>query len=49
VEEAHTRWDDLASAEAIIFGAPTYMASASAPFKVFQDASSHAVMAKGFA
>src|SRR5262245_30686653 len=49
VEEAQTRWEDLASTEAIIFGAPTYMAGASAPFKAFQDASSHAVMAKGFA
>jgi NAD(P)H dehydrogenase (quinone) len=49
VEEAQTRWDDLASAEAIIFGAPTYMGSASAPFKAFQDATSRAVVAKGFA
>jgi len=49
VEEAQTRWSDLASADAIIFGAPTYMASASAQFKAFQDATSHAVMAKGFA
>jgi NAD(P)H dehydrogenase (quinone) len=49
VEEAQTRWDDLASAEAIVFGAPTYVASASAQFKAFQEASSSAVMAKGFA
>ncbi len=49
VEEAQTRWDDLAVAEAIIFGTPTYMAGVSAPFKVFQDASSRAAMAKGFA
>ena len=49
VEEAPARWDDLACAEAIIFGAPTYMAGASAAFKAFQDATSHAVMAKGFA
>lgn len=49
VEEAQTRWVDLASAEAIIFGAPTYMASASAPFKAFQEATSNAVFAKGFA
>jgi multimeric flavodoxin WrbA len=47
VEEAQTRWDDLALAEAIVFGAPTYMAGPSAPFKVFQEASSHAVLAKG--
>lgn len=48
VEEAPARWDDLAAAEAIIFGAPTYMASASASFKTFQEASSRAVMARGF-
>jgi NAD(P)H dehydrogenase (quinone) len=49
VEEAQTRWHDLAVAEAIIFGAPTYMGSASAQFKAFQDATSKAVLAKGFA
>lgn len=49
VEKAQTRWDDLAAADAIIFGAPTYMGSASAGFKVFQDATSNAVLAKGFA
>jgi multimeric flavodoxin WrbA len=49
VEEAQTRWDDLASAEAIVFGAPTYMAGPSAQFKAFQDATSKAVMSKGFA
>ena len=48
VEEAQTRWDDLASAEAIIFGTPTYMGSVSAGFKAFQEATSRAVMAKGF-
>lgn len=47
-EEAQNRWDDLAAAEAIIFGAPTYVAGPSAAFKVFQEASSHAVMAKGY-
>lgn len=49
IEEAQMRWDDLASSSAIIFGSPTYMASVSAPFKAFQDATSNAVMAKGFA
>jgi multimeric flavodoxin WrbA len=49
VEDAQTRWEDLASAEAIIFGAPTYVASASASFKAFQEASSHAVLANGAA
>lgn len=47
-EEAQNRWDDLAAAEAIIFGAPTYVAGPSAAFKVFQEASSHAVMARGY-
>jgi multimeric flavodoxin WrbA len=49
VDEAQQRWDDLASADAIIFGSPTYMGSVSARFKEFQDATSSAVMAKGFA
>jgi NAD(P)H dehydrogenase (quinone) len=49
IEEAQLRWDDLASAAAIIFGAPTYMAGASAQFKAFEEASSHIVMARGFA
>jgi multimeric flavodoxin WrbA len=48
VEEAQTRWDDLAFAEAIIFGAPTYTAGASAAFKAFEEATSNVVMAKGF-
>ncbi|RII26487.1 MAG: NADPH-dependent FMN reductase [Geobacter sp.] len=33
-------WDDLHSADAIIFGCPTYMGSASADFKKFMEASS---------
>lgn len=33
-------WDELAKADGIIFGTPTYMGSASAPFKQFMDASS---------
>ncbi len=33
-------WDKLDQAHAIIFGAPTYMGSVSAPFKTFMDASS---------
>jgi multimeric flavodoxin WrbA len=48
VEQAQLHWDDLASAHAIIFGAPTYVAGVSAAFKAFQEASSHAVMTKGF-
>jgi NAD(P)H dehydrogenase (quinone) len=49
VEEAQRRWDDLAGAEAIIFGSPTYMASVSAQFKAFQEATSSTVFARGFA
>lgn len=47
VEEADQHWDLLAQADAIIFGAPTYMGSASAQFKVFMDATSRTVFAKG--
>jgi NAD(P)H dehydrogenase (quinone) len=39
-EEAQQRWDVLEAADAIIFGSPTYMGSASAQFKAFMDASS---------
>lgn len=48
VDEAQSRWDDLAVAEAIIFGAPTYTGGASAAFKAFEEATSNVVMAKGF-
>jgi NAD(P)H dehydrogenase (quinone) len=47
VEEAQRRWDDLALADAIIFGTPTYVGGATAAFKAFQEASSHAVMTQG--
>jgi multimeric flavodoxin WrbA len=40
VEEMDDHWETLAKADAIIFGAPTYMGSVSAPFKAFMDASS---------
>jgi len=40
VEEVESQWDKLTAADAIIFGAPTYMGSASAPFAAFMDASS---------
>lgn len=36
----HGPWAELAAADAIIFGAPTYMGSASAPMKQFMDATS---------
>lgn len=47
-EEAQTRWAELSLADAIIFGAPTYVGGVSAVFKAFQEASSHAVMTQGF-
>lgn len=40
-------WDLLAQADAIIFGAPTYMGGPSAQFKAFQDATSSTVFAAG--
>ncbi len=49
IDEAQARWDDLAAADGIVFGAPTYMAGASAAFKAFQEATSRVVMARGFA
>jgi NAD(P)H dehydrogenase (quinone) len=49
VDEAQQHWDELAAAEAIIFGAPTYMGGPSAAFKAFQEASSRAVLSRGFA
>ena len=33
-------WDQLAAADAIVFGSPTYMGTVSAPFKAFADATS---------
>lgn len=33
-------WDDLAAADAIVFGCPTFMGSVSAKFKVFMESSS---------
>jgi NAD(P)H dehydrogenase (quinone) len=47
IEEAQTRWSDLSSAEAIIFGTPTYTAGVTAAFKAFEEASTRAVMVKG--
>jgi len=48
VDEAQGRWDDLVASEAIIFGSPTFMASVSARFKAFEEATSRAVFAKSF-
>lgn len=47
VDDVEQHWDLLAQADAIVFGAPTYMGSASAPFKTFMDATSRTVFAKG--
>lgn len=41
-------WAELAGADAIIFGAPTYMGSASAVMKQFMDASSKVWYARGW-
>ncbi|MGE0151371.1 MAG: flavodoxin family protein [Reyranellaceae bacterium] len=40
VEQADARLGELHAADAIVFGAPTYMGSASAPFKAFMDGTS---------
>ena len=47
VEAAQDAWATLERTDAIIFGAPTYMGSASAGFKTFMDATSRSVYAKG--
>jgi NAD(P)H dehydrogenase (quinone) len=47
VEDIDQHWDALESYDAIIFGAPTYMGSASGQFKAFMDATSGHVFAKG--
>lgn len=47
VDDVERHWDLLAEADAIVFGAPTYMGSASAPFKAFMDATSRTVFGKG--
>lgn len=48
VDEIDRHWDDLAVADAIIFGAPTYMGSVSAPFKAFMDASAKVWFTQGW-
>jgi len=47
VEDVDAHWKDLESVDAVIFGTPTYMGSASAQFKAFMDASSQTVFATG--
>ena len=46
-EEAQ-KWELLADVDAIIFGSPTYMGSASAQFKAFMDASSGVWYGRGW-
>ncbi len=46
IDEA--RWAELEKADAIIFGAPTYMGSLSAPFKDFMDKSSKVWFSQGW-
>lgn len=41
-------WATLAEADAMVFGAPTYMGSLSAPFKAFMDASSKVWFTQGW-
>lgn len=48
VADIDKHWQDLDAADAIIFGAPTYMGSVSAPFKAFMDASSKVWFAQGW-
>jgi len=45
-EKDEANWAKLDAADGIIFGAPTYMGSASAPFKAFIDATSKRWLAK---
>jgi len=47
VDEIDRHWTALEQFDGIIFGAPTYMGSASAQFKAFMDATSRHVFAKG--
>lgn len=41
-------WNELNGADAIVFGAPTYMGSVSAPFKEFMDKSSKVWFTQGW-
>jgi multimeric flavodoxin WrbA len=47
VDEIEQHWTTLEGVDAIIFGSPTYMGSASGQFKMFMDATSRSVFAKG--
>lgn len=41
-------WEALAAADAIVFGAPTYMGGPSAPFKAFADATAKIWLTQGW-
>lgn len=47
VDTIDQHWATLEGVDAIIFGSPTYMGSVSGQFKMFMDATSHTVFAKG--
>jgi multimeric flavodoxin WrbA len=47
-EIGDAQWAELATADAIVFGAPTYMGSVSAPFKDFMDKSSKVWFGQGW-
>lgn len=49
LEQARADWAVLRSADAIVFGTPTYMGGVSAAFKAFMEETSAAVMACDFA
>ncbi len=48
VSDIDKHWQDLDAADALIFGAPTYMGGVSAPFKAFMDASSKVWFTQGW-
>lgn len=48
VSEAETRMAEINAADAIVFGAPTYMGSVSAQFKAFMDASASVWFTRGW-
>lgn len=48
VSDIDKHWQDLDAADAVIFGAPTYMGGVSAPFKAFMDASSQIWFKQGW-
>jgi len=45
---ADAQWAELAAADAIVFGSPTYMGGPSGPFKTFADASAQVWFSQGW-